>query len=52
MGDFKKARYYAQRLHDLAVLAPERTYLAISHGSLAEISAIENLVDEADHPLE
>lgn len=51
MGDFKKARYYAQRLHDLAVLAPERTYLAISHGLLAEISAIENLMDEADHPL-
>lgn len=51
MGNFKEARYYAQRLHDLASRAPEYTYLAISHSLLAEISASENALDKAGSQL-
>lgn len=48
LGEFGKARYYAQRLHDLSAGAPENTYLALSHSLFAEIAIKENALDEAD----
>jgi tetratricopeptide (TPR) repeat protein len=48
LGEFGKARYYAQRLHDLSAGAPENTYLALSYSFLAEIAIKENALDEAD----
>ncbi len=46
-GELSKARYYAQRLHDLSVDAPERTYLALSYRFFAEIAMAENALEEA-----
>ena len=51
LGEFGKAHHYAERLHDFSVDAPERTYLAISLGLLAEISLVEKSLDEADSRL-
>lgn len=48
LGEFGKARYYAQRLHDLSAGAPENTYLALSYSFFAEIAIKENVLDEAD----
>jgi tetratricopeptide (TPR) repeat protein len=48
LGEFDKARHYAQRLHDLAAGAPENTYLALSHRLLAEIAIKEEAMEEAD----
>ena len=48
LGELGKARHYAQRLHDLSVGAPERTYLALSHRLFAEIAMEEEALDEAD----
>ncbi|ARO87899.1 transcriptional regulator [Nitrosospira lacus] len=48
LGEFGKARRYAQRLHDLAAGAPESTYLALSYSLFAEIAMKENILDEAD----
>ena len=46
-GQFGKARYHAQRLHDLSVEAPERTYLALSFRLFAEIAMEEKALEEA-----
>ena len=51
LGEFGKAHHYAERLHDFSVDAPERTYLAISLGLLAEISLVKKSLDEADSRL-
>jgi tetratricopeptide (TPR) repeat protein len=48
LGEFGKARHYAQRLHDLSAGAPENTYLALSYSLFAEIAIKENVLDEAD----
>lgn len=48
LGEFEKARHYAQRLHDLATGAPENTYLALSHWLFAEIAIKEEALEEAD----
>ncbi len=48
LGEFGKARHYAQRLHDLAAGAPENTYLSLSHQLLAEIAMKEGALEEAD----
>ena len=47
LGDFEKARYYARRLHDLSIGAPEKTYLALSHWLFAKIAVTEDAFDEA-----
>ncbi|SEK61131.1 AAA family ATPase [Nitrosovibrio tenuis] len=47
VGDFEKARHYAQRLHDLAAGAPENTYLALSYWLFAEIAIKEEALNEA-----
>ena len=46
-GESGKARYYAQRLHDLSAGAPERTYLALSYRLFAEIAIKEGAMEEA-----
>lgn len=48
LGELRKARDYAQRLHGLSVKAPERTYLGLSHRLLAEIALKENMPEEAE----
>jgi DNA-binding winged helix-turn-helix (wHTH) protein len=48
LGEYGKARHYAERLHEFSVDAPERTYLAISLALLAAISLMEESMDEAD----
>jgi DNA-binding winged helix-turn-helix (wHTH) protein/tetratricopeptide (TPR) repeat protein len=46
-GEFGKARYYAQRLHDLSAGAPEHTYLALSYRLFAEIAIKEGALEES-----
>jgi tetratricopeptide (TPR) repeat protein len=48
LGEYGKARHYAERLHEFSIDAPERTYLAISLALLAAISLMEESMDEAD----
>ena len=43
----RKARYYAQRLHDLSAGAPERTYFALSYRLFAEIAIKEGALEES-----
>lgn len=47
LGEFNKARHYAQRLQDLSAGPPERTYLALSYRLFAEIALKEGALDEA-----
>jgi tetratricopeptide (TPR) repeat protein len=47
LGDFEKARYYANRLLDLARGAPEKTYLALGYRLLTETAIREGAFDHA-----
>jgi DNA-binding winged helix-turn-helix (wHTH) protein/tetratricopeptide (TPR) repeat protein len=48
LGEFEKACYFAQRLRDISIDAPERTYLSLSYRLFAEIAIKENCLDEAN----
>ncbi|WON73434.1 AAA family ATPase [Nitrosospira sp. Is2] len=48
LGEFERARHYAEQLQDYSARAPERTYLALSYHMYAEIALKEKRLDEAE----